>query len=124
MKLETGFYKIKSKRRLVATYHYLRVFVKQGKRYYQIDHGLPDEMDKNESYSLNGYEVVKRILRPIEVKNVKLSVEFEDEDGDTFILSGRNLNSVDRIFINFPRVGKALGINRFEKDEPKKNGGQ
>jgi len=100
--MKSGFYKLKYKGS-----HYLRIFFKDGKQYYQIDHGSPEEM---ETFALlYGTDPdIKRITRPISVNNVTATIRFEDEDGDTFEFSARNIHTLKRIFSEFPRVAKAL----------------
>ncbi len=115
MKLDAGYYKIKSRAGYFSKFHYLRVYIKNGKRYYQIDHGQPQEENTNEAQLLEGYEIVKKILNPIQVKNPCLTISFEDEDRDSFILRARNDYSFKRIITFFPRVAKALGLQQLLK---------
>ena len=95
MKLEPGFYKIKLKNGAFGTCHYLRIFYKNGEHFYQLDHGIPERS------------------KPITVNNIKTTVAFKDEDGDSFEFTARNLQSLKRIFSEFPRVAKQFGIERM-----------
>jgi len=100
--MKSGFYKLKYKGN-----HYLRIFFKDGKQYYQIDHGSPEEMETFDLlYGTN--QDIKRIKRPISINNITATVRFEDEDGDTFEFTARSGYSLKRIFSEFPRVAKAL----------------
>ena len=100
--MKAGFYKLKYKGN-----HYLRIFFKEGKQFYQVDHGQPEEMKTFELlYGTN--PDIKRITRPISVNSITATIRFEDEDGDTFEFSARNNYTLKRIFSEFPRVWKAL----------------
>lgn len=114
MKLEPGFYKIKLKNGAFGTFHYLRVFYKNGEHFYQLDHGIPETVKgKLDDTVLDNSRIVKKISKPITVNNIKTTVAFEDEDGDSFEFTARNLQSLKRIFSEFPRVAKQFGIERM-----------
>ncbi len=100
--MKSGFYKLKYKGS-----HYLRIFFKDGKQYYQIDHGSPEEMETFALLYGNAPDI-KRITRPISVSNITATIRFEDEDGDTFEFTARSGHALKRIFSEFPRVAKAL----------------
>jgi len=62
MNLEVGYYKIKSRRRRASNvFHYLRVFIKDKKKYIQIDDGTPEEANAEMQILLESYRLVKRI---------------------------------------------------------------
>ena len=74
-----------------------------------MDHGIPERVKgKLDETVLDNYRIVKKISKPIIVKNIKTTVSFEDEDGDSYEFSARNILSLKRIFSEFPRVAKAL----------------
>ncbi len=111
MKLEPGFYKIRLGNGAFDTFHYLRVFNKNGQLFYQLDHGIPELVKgKLDETVLDNSRIVKKISKPITVNNIKTTVAFEDEDGDCYEFSARNILSLKRIFSEFPRVAKGFGI--------------
>jgi len=111
MKVEPGFYKIKISNGAFGTFHYLRVFNKNGELFFQLDHGIPEMVkDKHDETVLDTARIVKKISKPITVENIKTTVAFEDEDGDSYEFSARNILSLKRIFSEFPRVAKGFGI--------------
>ncbi|REE01052.1 hypothetical protein [Marinoscillum furvescens] len=112
MKLDPGYYKVKRKSRFVGgvTCHYLRVYVEGKKKYIQFDHGLPQEAEDQEDEIIHGYMIVKKITRPVEVKKIQVSVEWQDEDGDSFVMRAKNSYVLKRIFEYFPRVLKAFKV--------------
>lgn len=112
MKIEPGYYKVKGRGGFLGkqTSHYLRVYYKGKKKYLQFDHGLPTAAEDNEEDVIHGYTIIKKVTRPIEVNKLKVSVEWQDEDGDAFSMQARNSVTFDRIFKFFPRVFKAFKL--------------
>ena len=112
--MEPGFYKIKLSNGAFGTFHYLRIFNKKGQLFYQLDHGIPELVKgKLDETVLDNSTIVKKISKPITVNNIKITVAFDDEDGDSFAFRARNLQSLKRIFSEFPRVAKQFGIEHM-----------
>ena len=109
MKLEPGAYKIRIENGMFDRVGYLRIFVRGGKKYYHIDHGPAQELGKDDFY-LDQVQVLKKLLRPVKADKVKVTINFEDEDGDELELVARDANALERIFTKFPGVVKALGL--------------
>ena len=115
MKIQSGYYKVKLRdRSLDDQYHYLRVFHKGEKKYIQLSNGIPQDAYNCEEVLLKSYELVKRITHyhPIEVCNIVITISWQDEDGDPFQLKIRNINALKRVFDLFPRLAKALHVER------------
>ena len=115
MKIQTGYYKIKLRNRsLDDKYHYLRVFHRGETKYIQLSNGIPQEARNCEEVLLSSYELVKRITHyhPIKVFNVIITISWQDEDGDPFQLKIGNINALKRVFDLFPRLAKALHVDR------------
>ena len=113
MNLDVGYYKIKNRsRRASNTFHYLRVFIKDGRRYVQIDHGVPQEANDEIAILLESYTLVKRITHhnPIQVNNSVMTVSWNDEDSDPFELKMRNIQTFKKALDLFPRLKKALSF--------------
>ena len=111
MNLDVGYYKIKNRsRRASNTFHYLRVFIKDGKRYVQIDDDAPQEADDEMAILLESYTLIKKITyhNPIDVNNAVMTVSWNDEDSDPFELKMRNIHNFNRTMNLFPRLKKAL----------------
>ena len=115
MKIQSGYYKVKLRdRSLDDQYHYLRVFHKGKVKYIQLSNGIPQDACNCEEFLLSSYELVKRITHyhPIEVYNTIITISWQDEDGDPFQLKIRNINALKRVFDLFPRLAKALHVER------------
>lgn len=111
MRIEPGYYKVEIKEGYFRSrYHYLRVFVKNQKKYLQLDHGIPEPAENSEENFIQSYVLVKRITKPIEVINPRVTVRWRDEDGHEFEMAARNSHLLDRIFELFPRLKKAFFI--------------
>ena len=113
MNLDVGYYKIKNRsRRASNTFHYLRVFIKDGRRYVQIDDGVPQEANDEMAILLESYTLVKRITHhnPVEVNNAVMTISWNDEDSDPFELRMRNIQTFKNALKLFPRLKKALNF--------------
>jgi len=117
MGLDSGYYKIGWEGNSLETeVHYLRVFKRKGKLYYQVDYSDPMEAEKFESQlglSLSDdqegrVKIIKRITQPITISNLTVQVSFEDEDKDKFKFTARNEHVLNNIFEKFPRIAKAF----------------
>jgi hypothetical protein len=111
MKLEPGYYKIKRKGRYIEdAHHYIRVYIQEGKKYIQLDNDIPEPAEQLEEGILDDFMLVKKVVRPIEVKHPVVSITWKDEDDDRFVMKARNIFALKSIFKSFPRVAKALWI--------------
>lgn len=111
MKLDAGYYKISSGDQLNKTYHFLRVWNKDGKKYIQIDHGLPQELDADyERWFVQDYRLITTysVRQPIQILSPKVIFEFT-EGTEKHQMEARNWYVVRRILEQFPRLKKALG---------------
>ena len=111
MKLDPGYYKIAPKRQLLSSScHYLRVFVRNKVKYFQLDHAPPELASKVEMDYLDHYKIVKKIINPIQVNKLSFKLTWIDEDGDHFEMGGTGSHILDSILKNFPRVAKAFKV--------------
>ena len=113
MNLDVGYYKIKNRsRRAFNTFHYLRVFIKDGRRYVQIDDGVPQEANDEMAILLESYTLVKRRThhKPVEVNSAVMTISWNDEDSDPFEMKMRNIHNFKRTMNLFPRLKKALSF--------------
>ena len=108
MKLDVGNYKFKKGHGIFSNYHYLRIFIENRKYYYQVDHSLPQLMDDQDQvqFHMDDVRILKKISRPPDYKNIKVCVEFEDDDGHPFKMTARSIHVLKRIFELFPRLKK------------------
>jgi len=113
MNLDVGYYKIKSKsRRASNAFHYLRVFVKDKKKYVQIDDENPVDATDEMTILLESFTLIKRITHhnPIEVNNAVMTISWSDEDSDPFEMKMRNIQTFKNALALFPRIKKALSL--------------
>lgn len=120
MRIEPGYYKIRRKGYyLEGRYHYLRVYVKNRKKFLLMDNEEPTEAEKCEQDIIQEYEIVKRLTpgNPIEVHRAEIALTWQDEDGDSYRMPARNIHVFFKILKLFPRVAKALDLDpdRWEK---------
>ena len=96
MNLDVGYYKIKSKsRRASNAFHYLQVFVKDKKKYVQIDDEDPVEANEEMAILLESFTLIRRITHhnPIEVNNAVITISWNDEDEHPFEMKMRNIQT-------------------------------
>lgn len=108
MTLDPGYYKVKWGEGILATHHYLRVFVRDGKKYCQLDHG-PEELVTSDTASRfhdYDYRIVKKLSRthPPDYQNIKVEVSFEDEEGASYKMIAKSGLILENIFKLFPRL--------------------
>lgn len=108
MKIDPGYYKIEKKGSFDSSYHYMRVFIKNKVKYFQIGNSIPQEADKVEEDIIHYYKLVKRIRQPIQVRKLEIKLSWSDEDGDLFEMNAKSRPVLDNIFELFPRVKKAF----------------
>ena len=115
MNVDVGFYKIKSRsRRKSNQFHYLRVYIKNKKKYIQIDAYPPQEVNDDMYAMLERFELLKKITihNPVEFNNTVLKISWLDEDNDDFTVKSRNIHNFKRTLALFPRLKKALSFNK------------
>ncbi len=113
MNLDIGYYKIKNRsRRASNEFHYLRVFVKDNKKWVQIDDEEPVDATDEMTILLESYTIIKKITHhnPVEVNNAVMTVSWNDEDEDPFEMRMRNIQTFKNALNLFPRVAKALKL--------------
>lgn len=93
---------------------YLRVFMKNGKKHFFIDHGLAQEIDEHSGLYFENVRLVNERIKSVEAKSVKVKVSFEDQDGDEIELVARDISVLNRIFKRFPSVAKEFGLSKKE----------
>lgn len=109
MKLDTGYYKIKWRRRQFAPISYLRVTYQGKDKYFQFDHGQPYKVTlDDETFEIQNFTILKKITKPLDFRSPLITVSFNDEDGDHCEMKARNLSSFERILEQFPRLKNAL----------------
>lgn len=110
MTLDPGYYKLKRGTTMFSSYHFLRVFIKDGNKYFQLDHGIEELVHKNTARDLHdhGYQIEKKYTRlsPPQYNKVRARIEFEDEEGCKYELVASNGFVLDHIFRLFPRLKK------------------
>ena len=113
MNLEVGYYKIKNRSsRASNAFYYLRVFIKNKKKYIQINDDVPQQANDEMVMLLESYTLVKRITHhnPVEVNNALMTISWNDEDSDPFELRMRNIQTFKNALNLFPRLKKALNV--------------
>lgn len=113
MNLETGVYKIKG-RGVMSKCHYLLVFYQDSAKYYQLDAEVAQPCEENGRIPLDGLKVLKKLGRPLLVKKVKLTLEWEDDDGDAYEMPMRDLQLLRRLFTEYPEIARAFGSKRWQ----------
>jgi len=113
LKLDPGYYKISSGKRMDKSYHFLRVWIQDGEKYIQIDHGMPQVLEKDhELWFVQDYHLITTFSahHPIDIRSPKVTFEFR-EGNESHRMEARNWDVVRRILEQFPRLKKALGGN-------------
>jgi hypothetical protein len=107
--MKLGYYKV---RKDGDSYHFLRVWVKDGVKYYQVDHGLPEVANsEREQLYQEDYEVIKEYTQsnPISIKSPRVVIKFKEGETE-HQMEARNWTTVERILRDFPRLAKELGF--------------
>lgn len=110
MKIEPGIYKVKERGHF-GKHHLLIVkLYNNGKRFYQIDGGVILELE--DEVLLEQFKSLKPIRQPICAKQVKLTLEWEDNDGDEFEVNMRDIQLLRRLFEEYPELARAFGSRK------------
>lgn len=113
MRLQPGYYEAKKGERFDTTYHLVRVWIEGKKKYVQIDHSTPEELDEDkERWMVQDYVIIQQFdsLNPMVVQAPDVVVSFGVEGGGPHHLKVRNMFQLNRIFELFPRLRKALEL--------------
>ncbi|MEO9801979.1 MAG: hypothetical protein ABJF04_01970 [Reichenbachiella sp.] len=112
MTLEPGYYKLKRGSSIMATYHFLRVYLKDGKKYYLLDHMTEQSVRRETAGDMHaeGYTIIKKYPpnNGPKYNKVKAKIQFEDEEGCQFEMVARSGVVLEYIFKLFPRLKKGF----------------
>lgn len=110
MTIEPGYYKIRLGGGKFGSHHYLRVTNQKGQLHLQQDHGSPEPMQSE--IQLGHITILKKINNEeqLAVMNMRVTVDFVDEEGYNYSLIARNMYSLKRIFEQFPHVKRQFII--------------
>lgn len=110
MKLEPGLYKI-ADNAPINRCHYLRVYYDEKRKHFQLNHYHPEKADDFGVLPLEGFRFVKKLNRPLDVKKVRITIEWQDGDEDVFQVSMTNVQMIRILFDQFPEIAQAAGAN-------------
>ena len=90
----------------------MRVFVKDNKKWVQIDDEEPVDASDEMTILLESYTIIKKITHhnPVEVNNAVMIISWSDEDEDPFEMRMRNIQTFKNELNLFSRVAKALKL--------------
>ena len=112
MKLEPGLYKIRS-RSLIESHFYLDVVRINGKIYYAANGGVASEADEFNTIPLEGYEVVKRITKPLLIPKASITLKWTDEEFDDFEYTVTDVQLLRNLFEKYPQIAKAVKSKKY-----------
>ncbi len=110
MKLESGLYKISDRRKPFPIMHLLKVFVKDGKKFYQIDNEIPQAVDRYGVMYLDGFQMIRKLHRPLEIKKARITITWYDQEDDRYETVMTNVQVLRRLFQEFPEIAGACGV--------------
>ncbi len=110
MRISTGCYKIEKKKGFDTTTHYMLVFIKNGIKYFRIDHGAIQKAEDVEKDIIHYYKLKSEVRAPIEINRLSATITWYDKDGDEFKITVSNDAAMEHFFNCFPRVGKKWHI--------------
>ena len=84
--------------------------MEDGKKYYQVDNELPQQVDKYGVMYLDEFHMIKRLNRPIQIKKARITITWYDQDEDKFETTMTNVQVLRRLFNEFPEIAKACGV--------------
>lgn len=108
--LESGVYMIKELGGK-EKHHYLTISKTPHNTYYQIDGGSMQCLRED---SLEGiYKVLGNIRRPLDIKLVRLKLEWKDSSGHEFETSMTDIQLLRNLFKSYPELAKAFGSKKI-----------
>jgi len=110
MKLECGLYKISDRRKPFPIMHLLNVFMRDGKKYYQIDNEIPQAVDRYGVMYLDGFQMIRRIHRPLQIKKARITITWFNQEEDKYETVMTNVQVLRRLFNDFPEIAGACGV--------------
>ena len=108
MKLELGRYKVRSVG-LRQEYAYLDVFRYDNRIYYSINGGVPSQAPNLECVPLEGYKIIKKLMKDPEASRCRTILTWIDEDGDEFHYEVTDIKILKNLFSRFPQIARAAG---------------
>lgn len=111
MKLAPGYYEVVRGKQFQKEYHLMRVWIEDGKRFVQLDHNYPQELnDDDERWLVQDYQVHRQFSnrQPIEIVSPKVTFQFSLNGGGEHKMTARNWHQVMRILEQFPRLKKSI----------------
>lgn len=111
MKIPPGYYEVVRGAKFEKEFHLMRVWVKDGKKFVQLDHNLPQELnDEDERWLVQDYQIHRQFTnrKPIEIVSPKVIIQFSLTGGGSHKMIARNWHQVVRILEQFPRLKRAL----------------
>ncbi|MTI20025.1 hypothetical protein E1176_03225 [Fulvivirga sp. RKSG066] len=113
MQFEPGIYKIED-RGVFKKCYYLHVTVSEGKKFYQINASLAQPTSA--AHILDHYKLKKSLRRPLQIKKVKITLEWTDIDDDNFEMATSDIQMLRRLFEEYPELARAFGSRKFKTD--------
>jgi len=110
MKFELGIYKLQSRGSFQKA-HYLKVYFVEGQKYYNLNGGVSQPLEDGH-FIIDNYRVMGKVRQPVVSKNVRITLEWEDHEGDTFELSARDFQLLKNFFKDFPEIAKSAGSRK------------
>ncbi|MEQ8245439.1 hypothetical protein [Fulvivirga sp.] len=111
MKLSPGVYKLRGGYPLPEHY-YLRVQYIGKTIYYDINAGTPSMAQDYNDIPIEGYEIVKKITRPI-IKKAEIMIFWTDDEGDEFCYAANDIRVLREFLKSYPEIARAIGSRKY-----------
>lgn len=112
MTLDPGFYKIQRGDGNYKTYHYWKVYLKNGVLCLVENNSVPIPINDEDriAQEMEGVKILKNYQgkKPPECHGLKITLSFKDEDGHTFNFGTRNKFAFKAIFEKLPWLRRAF----------------
>lgn len=116
MKLEAGYYYklVEKGSGLDGKCHIVRVFNKNGRQYYRMDHGDEYELNEETQYNFEDMMIAFKSKEPLPKKasNLRLKFLFNDENNDPYEFVARSSVVARQIVDLFPAIKRAFGVKK------------
>ncbi len=89
--------------------HFLKVFIRDGRKYYQIDNELPQQVDSYGVMYLDGFQMIGRLHRPLNISKVRITITWYDSAGDRYETTMSNVQVLRRLFQEYPEIASVAG---------------